>query len=152
MGKHLAKTVGSVYNRFPAGPSMQVDRRSKDELDFNKRKQHPSQNDDEFRVVPDKSSGHWYTITGKVRSVDTRAPISGAFCGLIRTSAGARIKRSDIVAYGKSGYNGRFQMNRRVRGGRYIFVAVHKQYRTIRSGVSVNPKSYFFTVTMARKY
>lgn len=95
--------------------------------------------------------GKWYSISGKVKSVDSGDPIGGTLCALLRLGSGFPIRKANIIAIGKSDYSGKFYMNKKVKKGRYTFVAVKRGYRRITSTVSVHRKSYFFRVKMAKE-
>ncbi|MCK5267369.1 MAG: serine protease [Spirochaetes bacterium] len=142
------------------------DNNRRDQRRFNNDRRNNRKNDREFERDNDSDSdredetetrrqnykrGKWYSISGKVKSVDSGDPIGGTLCALLRLGSGFPIRKANIIAIGKSDYSGKFYMNKKVKKGRYTFVAVKRGYRRITSTVSVHRKSYFFRVKMAKE-
>lgn len=150
LARHLAKKYPEVFRQFKKGRDLQPDRRGGsaggDEGNSDPFEQDSDGGGDDGDTGPQYGA---FRVRGRVRSVESGRAIQGALCVLLRPSAELPFSRDDILAFGRSDYRGRYVMNRAVSAGRYLFVALHDDYRLIKSYVRVHASSTFFTVTMA---
>jgi hypothetical protein len=92
-------------------------------------------------------------VSGWVRDARTGEPIPGAVMGIMLTNALNRspiVTARELVAYGRSNFQGRFEASRRVLASRYLIKVVHPQYQTILREITIAADQRELTIEMVR--
>lgn len=92
-------------------------------------------------------------VTGRVRDAKTGEPVPGAVIGIILSTKMDRtslITARELVGYGRSSFQGQFEISRRVPPARYLVKVVHPQYQTIVKEVTIGPGEPELSIEMAR--
>lgn len=92
-------------------------------------------------------------VIGRVRDARTGEAIPGAVIGIVTTTALARtpvITARELLAYGRSNFQGNFEASRRVPSARYLIKVVHPQYQTIVREMTIGANDRDLTIDMVR--
>lgn len=95
------------------------------------------------------------SISGVVLDKQTRKPVPGCAIGILRfqtPSPEVYISKNDLFAYGKSGFDGKFTLNRLVNPNtKYQIKIVHPQYRTLIKKFKMGKDSEDFEILLIKE-